>query len=323
MRWRAQTFVLAAVTALAAPSDASYELVMVADVGSNSIHRFDGTTGAYFGQFANGFVTTISSFNIDSSAGLAYVSDGTLGMTRVFNYSTGAHVADLSFGNNGAAGSLARRANGQFVDGFYNGGSAVFSANGGLLHYLYTLSINGNTSEGGPSAPHSSGRHLTVALQGGLSQVQIYDANVPWSTAVAQSVTVTDMGGVSGLHQIAVSADRFAWVNSDNRVRYGQVSAGATSVSLQSTVTLSGFASATSGGVSFGHGNTVYFAGRNAGNTAGILMRTVYGSTAALGTFGANVLQQPRFIHTVVAPEPASLLALAAGLGLLVRRRRR
>lgn len=323
MRWRAHAVVLAVAAALATTSHASYELVMVADTGTNSVHRFDGTTGAYFGEFAKGFVSTISSFNIDASTGLAYLSDSDLGMTRVFNYSTGTHLADLSFGNNGAFGALSRRANGHFVDGFYNGASGVYDASGGLVHFLYTLPIGGSNSIGGASAPHASGRHLTVAVSFGLSQVQIYDADVPWSTAIAGSATVSDMGGETSVSQISVSGDRAAWIGNNNRVRYMSIGAGASSVTLGATGTISTFSSGTTSGIGWGHGNTVYIGGRNAGNTAGLLMRTVYGSTAALGTFGSNVLQQPRFIQTVVAPEPASLLALAGGLALLMRRKRR
>jgi hypothetical protein len=40
------------------------------------------------------------------------------------------------------------------------------------------------------------------------------------------------------------------------------------------------------------------------------------------GTFGTSILKTPVSITTVVAPEPGTMLALSAGIGLLVRKRR-
>lgn len=60
-----------------------------------SIHRFDGVTGAYFGSFGQGMLNLPESFAIDRTTGRAFVYEASIGLTRVFNYNTGAHLADL------------------------------------------------------------------------------------------------------------------------------------------------------------------------------------------------------------------------------------
>jgi len=307
-----------------APAFASFELVMVGDSATKSIHRFDGSTGAYLGSFGSGFISNLQNLAIDQATNYAYVSDAGTGLTRVFNYNTGVHLYDyVSLGSNGSSQTLSRTPNG-FVVGYYTGGWSLLDNSGLATNYLAALQVGGTIPIGMASVRHDSGNIIGAAFSGAsdaVASLQLLDPVL--GTATAKTLDVTDMGAWTGIGQISVSGNTGTWITTTGNLRTFSVDSEGTTISLTgSSYTPSGFFTGTTRGVGMGHGRTVYVSGRNAANTSGIISRGVLGSSASLGTFGAGILQQPMMMQVVVAPEPGTLVALSFG-ALLLRRRKK
>ncbi len=303
---------------------ASFELVMVGDSATKSIHRFDGSTGAYLGSFGSGHFANIQNFTIDQATNSAYVSDGVLGLTRVFNYNTGAHLFDYqNIGSNGTSQTLSRTPTGFFA-GYYSGGWGIHDNSGAQTSFVLGLQVGGTNPIAMASARHQSGIVVGAAFSGAsaaVASLQLLNPNL--TTATAKTPDVTDMGPWTELGQVSLSGNTGIWLTTNGRARVFAVNSAGTNISLTGgSYAPEGFAVGTMRGIGMGHGRTVYVSGRDAGNTTGIITRGVLGSTMSLSTFGSGILQQPMMMQVVVAPEPGTLVALSLG-ALLLRRRKK
>lgn len=82
------------------PALASYDLLLVPDEGTNSVHRFDGTSGAYLGEFGKGRLSFPQSVAVDPSTGRAYVTSFFTNSIQVYNYSTGLFLNEFTVPGN-------------------------------------------------------------------------------------------------------------------------------------------------------------------------------------------------------------------------------
>jgi hypothetical protein len=315
----------------AAISSASFDLVMVMDYGTKSIHRFDGSTGLYLGQFANGHITSMSSFAINRATGSAYIADSSAQIIREFNFNTGNHINDFTVsGNFPSSQSLGVHSNGNLHTGYVAGGSLQLSNSGQSLGFHAHPLINTIAAVPLGSTVHRSGKSLVYAsdLNGSAlsaGSVHVVDPSSPNSPVTVASVGFTGLGDYNRRTQIAVSSgDKIGIVSSNGGFAFGTTDATASSVTMSSFGTVSGTRLVAPSGLAYGHGLTMYMSGKDPLNTArGRINRLIHGSPSnVLASFGEDQLIDPGQMAIVVAPEPGSLLMLAVGGMLLLRRKR-
>jgi hypothetical protein len=313
---------LCAGLGLSSGARASFELVMVADTGTKSIHRFDGTTGVYLGSFGGGFLVSPASFTIDSVNGIAYVGDSTLGRVRGFNYNTGVLVSDFTLGSAGASQALSRAADGSFYSGGIDGGFTRLSAVGVFLPAVLNQNVAGGSAVGMGSVAHRSGRQFLATYKSDLTANAALQISTGVGLTSFKSSELTSMGSWNTRAQLAMQGDRGIWMCTNRTMQNFTTNAAGSTIAFGTSYALTDFFNNSANGVGFGHGDTVYVAGRNSGNTSGVIGRYVYGNSTQISSFGSGIIQTPGMVQVVVAPEPGSMIALGLGLaGVLGRRR--
>lgn len=309
--------VLSAIATVGA-AHASFELVMVADRGSKSVHRYDGSTGVYLGQFGNGYLQNPMSMALDQVNNRVFVADqvGTgdgSGSNQVriwsFNYNTGEYLSSFRTSYNYLQPQIA-----------YDGVNLLVGHDGSIYDVYSTSGSNvltwawsGATNPKG-LATSTGGMHY--AVEGN----KLYSRN---SVGVQSTFTMTSSISASstpGQRQLAISGNRALAVGaiSFSAINLASLSTSNTANSL-TTTTLANYNQIN--GAGFGHGDVAYIAGTN--GTIGQMSRVLYSEGIQLQVFGSGQLIEPRSIAVVNAPEPATFGALGAGLLVLTRRRRK
>lgn len=304
--------------ATAGLAHASFELVMVADRGTQSIHRFDGTTGLYLGSFGGGYVQNPIGLCIDQATGRAFVADAVSGdgttnsNARVwtFNYNTGEYLSSFSTPFPYLYPQIAFRNNALYV-GMSGNIADVYTTSGSTLN---AYGFSGSTSPRGTAVDDNGkiwtveGNKVYTLLPGGGTTAFTMASPVAASTA-------------NGQRQIAISGSRMlaAGAISISRINLS----GLVAANPLNPISTSTFATYTAiNGVGFGHGDIGYFTGTvSAGQ--GRISRILYSEGLTLQTFGSGILNDPRSVAVVVAPEPSSFIALGLGALALLRRRKR
>ena len=307
---------LTLIAALLASSSAmaSFDLVMVADRGTKSVHRFDGNTGLYLGSFGAGFLQNPMSMALDQANNRVFVADqvgaGTgAGSVQVriwsFNYNTGSYLNSFSTAFTYINPQIAYQPTSNRVFVGHDGGiadsySAASGSFGPGINWL---------------APQSA---LATAENG-----DVWAANGTivqrFSGSTANYTMASPVSNTSGLgqRQMAISNGRI--------LTAGGTSFSTFSTTLSTTAANSLTTTATSysqlSGAAFGHGNLAYITGSKT-TTTGAISRILYNERLVLSEFGGGVLQEPRSMVVVVAPEPGSMIALGAGLVALLRKRK-
>lgn len=312
-------FVLAlSLLATAGLAHASFELVMVADRGTQSVHRFDGNTGLYLGSFGGGYVQNPIGMCIDQATGRAFVVDAVSGdgstnaLARVwtFNYNTGEYLSSFSAPYSYVYPQIAFRNNvlylgisGSIVDAYSTSGSILNS-------YQFTGSSapRGTAVDDNGKIWTVEGNKVYTYLPGGGTTAFTMASSVAASTS-------------NGQRQIAISGSRMlaAGAISISRINLS----GLVAANPANPISTSTYATYTAiNGVGFGHGDIGYYTGTvSAGQ--GRISRILYSEGLTLQTFGTGILNDPRSVAVVVAPEPSSFVALGIGALALLRRRKR
>ena len=311
--------VASALTALISSAHASFDLVMVMDVGTKSIHRFDGITGSYLGSFGNGMLNFPDSFAIDRTSGRAFVFDASMGMTRVFNYNTGAHLADFSITGNAQTLTFG---NGRLIRGFVGGAFwSTFDGNGTYLGGMSgTSTIANPVSMGG--AVMESGRFVGLLSNGnnnGLNELLVFNTAATNATQVGNNA----FGGPAyydGVQQVAVGGNRVFLATSPANGRLFSVNPSSGAITQDGSYSMPGLL----GGAAFGHGNQLYYS-QNDGGVKSISRSVITSSNSIVefSTFGQGFLVNPTMMQVVAAPEPGTLAILGMGVAALMRRRNR
>lgn len=292
-------FCAALLTLVTARAQASYELLLVADLSTDSIHRFDPVTGAYFGSFGAGMMGDPAHIAVDRSQGIAYVTNYQLGTVQKWNYSSGTLLAEWGVAQ---PWGITMRHDGNLLVGTSTG-ARVYTPTG---QWLSTLASGAAAYGVG-----FDGSNYFVGLSGSVRKYATTGTLVESvTTGSAHWYGMTFRNGVAygGGYGLNGQYGRF---DTASMTGYATQPVG----TLASGFHIEGFA--------LSHGMTMYMLGRNPSNAAqGLITRWHLGVNGSLSTFGSNVIQSPTGMAIVLAPEPTSLLALGAGL-LLVRRRKR
>jgi hypothetical protein len=302
----------AGLVAIASVSNASFELGLVLDAGTRSVHRFDMESGAYFGSFGAGWLNDPQAIMLDQANNRVWVidNDGLSARVKIlgFNYNSGGRDGSVPI-NLGYSEPIqaVRRANGEFIISG-NSISDRFSSTGSYLSQMYTGGLN----QGGVGI--GSDGFLYTAVHSTQTVVRTSQTS---GTALATSAA--SVFGTTGEGQMISNNGRMYFATGLSTVfsiQEGFANGAGGFLQLNAT----NFSATKALGV--GHNRIMYIAGRNAANTAGLIERWDPVISSFGGTFGGSVLQNPVSMAVVVAPEPGTLLALG-GLTLAVVRRRR
>lgn len=293
--------------AIASVANASYDLVFVADDGTDSIHRFDGGTGTYLGSIGAGLLQDPTGVAIDRDTNTLFVTSGN--GIFLFNLWNGTLMnAEFTFGN-----KATRWAPGEFlftqpsptnflggartgISGWYSGANLPATA-------LYTgIDVRG----AGPGAQlilanATSNRlevHSFTGFGGATTLLETY--NLPSGTF---PVDVTS------------NQDSYMGVLSDGQVFRGYYGQSPSSYYLSDLITATA--------ISYAHNDVFYAAGYNSSGNATLQRGTFRMGSQNLGQFGQGILVNPRAVAIIAAPEPGTMIAVGAGLAALIGRRRK
>lgn len=308
-----RTFAVAVALVASSSAFASFDLALVSDAGTNTIHRFDPISNVYLGSFGGGILVNPRGVVVDQATNSAYVLDATSRVTR-WNYNTGAFVSSFNTGVPGAS-FLTRNSD-------------------GTLNVAGTSSVVRFGAAGNPLVTYN--RSGTLGIQQGilLSDGQFY-----MSTRTGSSRSLERFNYATGAFQgfNVWFADRLTPTSALPGVNALNVYDGATGASIwgEPSTFSSGPQSTFSStdntlllsvrGTALGHGTMSFILGSvRATPTQFAIQRFDYG-TATFGAtlLGQGIIQNGTGLATVVAPEPATMAALGLGLAALLKRRRR
>ncbi len=286
----------------------SFEVLMVSDSGTDSIHRFDPITGSYFGSFGGGFLRDPVGVVADGS-GNAYIYDANRRLS-VWNSSTGEYITSFDLVSGGT--SLTRNG-----DGTLN-----VALSDRVIRYSTTGTTLATYVRQGTNKLYQG-----IQLADGLFYTSSYDgpgqdsyewfnyatgASVGRLTSWAQQRVANLSSGI--YNTVNVFESTTSLIYEKHRVQ----GAGPNSFANFSDNTLTNPA-----GVAGGHGGLTYVVGQvRAAPTTGGIMRWDRNSMVLGTMFGNNIIKTPTGMASIIAPEPASLLALGLGALAVMRRRK-
>ncbi|MBN8689528.1 MAG: PEP-CTERM sorting domain-containing protein [Armatimonadetes bacterium] len=302
---------IAAVFGLGTSAFASFDLVFVADTGTDSIHRFDGDTGVYLGSFGAGFLIDPMSMAIDQANNRITVTAGNgvfqmnlwngnlLNMTSTGNAHHAMYVAE-----NKMMWSYSTSQN--FFAGMYLGFDGAYIGQNMPATSLYGgIGMYGNFLL---AVDATNGRLRTYNYGGFGGNATLNKSYNMFSTGITGQLSVNSNGQI-------IVADGV-----NNRLHTASVAwADGTTMGFNPITELVSVS-----GAAFAHNGFYYASGRNAANTSGLLVRRNSGYPGTFGTYGSGILQQPRDVAVIAAPEPAQFAAIGLGiLGILFKKRKK
>jgi len=300
------------IASLAASSQASFEMVLVADNGfvsfrARAIHRYDPATGTYLGSFG-GFSSDIAGTYLNQSTNSLFVITGN-GITE-WNYNTG--LLKNSFSPSGSPGlQHSVRPSGDRIAYFDNKPdfvTATFPAYSNLAFHGFF-----------PAALYRSGIWTSNTSMIAFESAQSRFVNLSFNAAG----TTATMGVVSNAAGATTTWGQMAKNGGTNQV-------------ILPTGTASGFYSYAPNASSFITGtgplagNTLSAATAHSGFFTGVNItpstgRLDYfdGNRNYVRSFGSGQIIQPVSMQTVLAPEPGTMAIFGLGLAALKLRRKR
>lgn len=296
--------------ALGLSAMASFDMAMVTDSGTNSVHRIDPINNVYLGSFGGGILTDPRGIVVNQNLGTAYVLDS-FHRISVWNYNTGAFISSFNCGVIGA----------KFLTGNSDG----------------TLNVTGNTYA---QRFTTSGSGLTTYARNGSygtqQGIRLNDGRFYMSTRTGDNANLEYFDYSTGayLGSAGWTADRLMPIPNIDGANTFNAYVFAESVFLEHDYMQDGpnylagvFTSLvdTVAGVAPGHGGMAFIVGRDkvAPTRGGIVRCDMNSLTVGPTLVGTGQIVTPTGLATVVAPEPGTMLALGSGLALLLRRRKR
>jgi hypothetical protein len=287
-------------------ANASFDLVFVADKGTDSIHRFDGDNGVYLGNFGAGMLSNPNAIVADKESNLLIVADD----NGIFQFDLWSGNLRTYVGIPGAT-SIGKIATGRYYFG-----------QPGNVPYLGAIIAGSSGWFTGQTLPNSSNWIFNGVNSNG--KLMVTDVNTKQlkyfnTTGVFGTASLLSTRNLPGGSAPGQGASNAYWgvVADKNSNQYYLTSATDPNIYPRSLNTLS-----TVSGIEFAHDDVLYAAGRDAANTSGLLTRTIAGTFFTNGTYGSGILQNPSAVSVVIAPEPGTMIALSAGILALVRRRK-
>lgn len=296
---------IAAFGLVAGAAHGSYELLLVADRGTDSIHRYDPQSRTYLGSFGGGFLQNPVGIAVNKAAGECYVIEANNEAIFVFNYSTG----NLLRINQVASASPAPRLT---FDGGTNLGY-VGNSSGGLYNIntgAIVRSWNIPSTGAGITYDSASNRYFMVNSFNNTISTYLASSSAATGTTPAGPILFEE-GDIATLRGDAYFCD-----NTDMLFQWS-TSIGSAPIHYSTATTMPVIQ-----GLVSGHA-TLYICGQLvAAGARGIMMydpiSNRYGSA-----FGQAQLLDPQQMAIVLAPEPGAFLALGAGAAAIVLRRRK
>lgn len=287
----------------ASPATASFELLLVSDSGSDTIRRFDPVSGASFGSFGGGFLVDPVGVAVNTALGEAVVADAGGRRITHWNYNTGEYL------RTSVVTSGATYLN-QNPDGTVNLAYADR-----VVRYGWGFGSPIATYMGDPSFPVQQGMlqadGLFYVSSRSASSVRYRWHNATSGAFIGNAGWLADRTVAFGARSFnAYTSGGFTWFEVDTH-NVGPASVNATPFSGYDAVA----------GVATGHGSAAYAAIRSTGGTWEIRRYDTVANVVMPG-FAVGQLTTPTGMAIVVAPEPASLVALGVGALALMRRRR-
>lgn len=304
-----RSFLVLSLAVSAHAASASYDLVLVADGGTASIHRFDGSTGSYLGQYGVGdFGPGIGSIAVNPALGLSYAMDFSRNALFIHNYSTG-NLVGLFAVSGPRQISLA------------NDGTLLIAGAGGARRYSATGSL---------LTTYTSVDSTSIFQ---MSDGTVYSVDTGITTPTLRRFTFA--GTAAGTTALPTSAGFFYWqsgpwlnqgiltrpdANSFYRIASANPPTATLITALPQFVGVRCYAQ--------GHTNQLYFGGFDANAPTQGLIQSFYWVPGQAAPFprlkmGMGILQQPYSIAVVAAPEPLSIVGIAGALAIVVLRRKR
>lgn len=314
-------------------SYASFELVLVADTAKNTIHRFDGESGAYLGSFGK---TVSATWGFNASAMLIKQSKNEVLLTygsflARYNYNTGEYLGASAFKVNNtplAATNISLTRDGASIlvtndtNNLYK-----FDANTFALQATYT---------------YTSGIKLHSAAETEAGVFVAQDIQAPGTVQMKKLLTngssdwAISFTGVGGQMSVTPYNDLNYWTGSTgfDWSRIGVVSAsGGSEISMHGMVgtqLASAFLTVPFPDISLTNAKTVaaahsgfYAGGTTSGGTN--LIYKLDNSFTYRSVFGSGIIGSNVAMASVVAPEPGTWLGVLVGACALtlIRRRRK
>lgn len=298
---------------------ASFDLILQYDeptLGNGEIDRYDPVSRAYLGSFRiAGGLSAASSMVASSATGELYIRSQSTGNTiDVYNYSTGAYLRQLRV----ATGKLALSRDGLSIRIIE--GNSLYSVNPKTAVQTLVVTLAQSIPIGSAYVMSPSGR--MIVADDSTTRFRSYNTNGTLASSLLYS------GGVTTVDQLAlrtppvgignVNNDFLGKTNLTNSVSgveessLGALSAESRSLSAYSSIT----------GVLEAHAG-MYFIGTQTASPT-VLKCAPMTAGAVIGpTFDLSQTTLLTGHSTIVlAPEPGTMVALAAGVGVLARRRR-
>lgn len=301
---------------------ASYELMYVLDGAgpTKGIHRFDPISGAYLGQFGQTLLNNPRSIAVGPQGhvyvlDVAYAGVSFGSRVRVFDGSTGEITGSFALDSAISLNSkIAVSSNGEVMvssGSFYGAGYALhFSAIGAILGYA--AAPHGFSAGGvgyfGSAVAFASMDSTTTFMNFSTFAMDVQSATEEFSFGTGVSTTNISVNGSAGVIASNNLYSRF--------VRYGD------HLSQQSTGAVPVLSSVF--GIGLGHANIAHAIGFSSSAPTDFRISTfdsTSGDSLGYRSYG-TLVKNPLDAAIVVAPEPASIAAMAVGIAMLVRTRR-
>lgn len=290
---------------------------MVADSTTGKVHRFDGISGSYLGAFGEGEVTATSEIAAYSAGNVCFIRNTPSGVIYRYNYNTGEFLGALT-GITGAYFNLL--SDGTFLT-VTPTSMRRFNQAGAQLESFLPPTGGAFIQDRGFAAQLSNGRIMVHAtnVTGAKGFTSYVLGNASSGPFTRYAGVGTNIGGLSASGLNVAFKGNFVFELSSV---WAFSAAGAWLTAIDNALLPSFLTSPTD--TAYGHGGRYFVSGINAANAAQGIVARVDGFPGGgmRGSFGTSILKTPVSMTTVVAPEPGTMLALAAGVGLLVRKRR-
>jgi len=290
---------------------ASFDLALISDSGTDSIHRFDPITGTYLGNFGSGILVDPKGVAVNQAQNKAFVLDSASRVT-VWNYNTGEFIDSFNVG--GTAGYMNMNGDGTLNITLTDRVRRINQSGALVQNYIRSGAL---TIQQGFLA--NDGRFYMSTESGGNYSLEQFTSsgtfvnNSSWAGTRMMNIGTATIG--TFLYNTFNAYDSFGNLYCE----YDYLNFGPNNISYATNSTL-----ASPAGIALGHAGMTYVVGKvRATPTQGAVMRFDR-TTGTFGTiFGQNTIQTPTGIATVIAPEPVSMASLGLGLIALLARRRK
>lgn len=295
---------LIALVGLTTGVQASFELMLVSDnnsgSGTGSIKRFDPTNGVYLGEFGRGRLQNITSMALSQPRGKVYVADssGQFASISEFDYSTGERTRIFSSTTYFS------------IEGMAISGNTLYGIDfTGSTNRILTMDLTTGNFNTYSNANLGIVNNMTIS--GGTGYLSVSTGVWSFNLASPNTFNLVSSTNSTALSPVSVASGTsgLCYANNSNFLVFPSLS--------ESYLGVSQFV-----GLAQGHQDIYGLTSRISGGYDVLRIQNYY-PYLAYGYMGIQgSLNAPKDVVVVTAPEPTSMVALAAGAIALIRRRK-